>query len=124
RVVRPCMSLDVVAVFAAPREHGFQNFVESYNARWKRRIRGGLRLSSIAATQEASDRFNEAWRRRYEDRARAAPSRRPFPDGWRPSLQAPLRGSAVLIRRADENGNVRALGRSYPVDAARPHELV
>ena len=38
RVIRLCLSLGVTAVFAPPRETGFQAAVESFNARWQANV--------------------------------------------------------------------------------------
>ena len=38
RVIRLCLSLDVVPVFVPPRETGFQAMIESYNGWWQVRV--------------------------------------------------------------------------------------
>lgn len=122
RVIRLCLSLGVVPVFAAPREHGFQNFVEGFNARWKAVVRGQTRPASLAATRARSDQFVAAF---AAEHGRAdAPARRPFPSGWNLDLQQALCGQIVFIRRADEVGRVRVLLRDYDVDSSWAHRLV
>jgi transposase-like protein len=122
RVIRLCLSLGVVPVFSAPREHGFQNFVEGFNARWKKGVRGQFRPTSLAATQRQSDLFVAAFR--AEHGRGAAPARRAFPSEWKLDLQLPLRGRIVFIRRADDLGRVRVLLRHYDVDRAWAQRLV
>ena len=39
-VVKFCLSLGVVPVFAPPREHGMQNAIESFNGRWQANVWG------------------------------------------------------------------------------------
>lgn len=122
QVIRLCLSLEVVPVFAAPREHGFQNFVEGLNARWKKVIRVVHRPPSLATTKVHSDRFVAA---SHSVHARhGAPPRRAFPRGWRLDLQAPLRGRVIFIRRADEDGTVRVLLRRYETARSHAHRLV
>jgi hypothetical protein len=38
RVIRLCLSLTIVPVFAPPREPGFQNGVENLNGRWQEKV--------------------------------------------------------------------------------------
>lgn len=122
RVIRLCLSLDVVPVFAAPREHGFQNFVEGFNARWKKVIRETRRPTSLSTTAAASELFVEASR---EEHGQAdGPERRPFPQDWALDLQADLRGRIVFIRRADDLGRVRVLLRLYETVSEHAHRLV
>ncbi|MGO9270333.1 MAG: hypothetical protein ACLQOO_08800 [Terriglobia bacterium] len=47
RVVRLCLSLGVVPVFAPPRETGFQAMIENYNGWWQAKGLGALRASFL-----------------------------------------------------------------------------
>jgi hypothetical protein len=38
KVIRCCLSLNVIPVFVPPRETGFQASIESYNGRWQRAV--------------------------------------------------------------------------------------
>ena len=55
KIIRFCLSLDVLPVFAPPHETGFQASIESYNGRWQRGV----------------------WQRFHFDNLRAVPSREP-----------------------------------------------
>src|SRR5260370_40412084 len=49
RIIRLCLSLDVVPVFVPPRETGFQAMIESYNGWWQAKVWSQpLKLSIIA----------------------------------------------------------------------------
>ena len=37
-VIKFCLSLGVVPVFAPPREHGMQNAIEGFNGRWQAKV--------------------------------------------------------------------------------------
>jgi hypothetical protein len=124
RVSRVCLSLGVVPVFVPPRETGFQAAVEALNGSWQARVWARFAHRDLAGLQERSRRHVEALRGHRAARVEAAPDRRPFPAGWRPDLQAPLRGRLVYLRRTDAAGRVEVLGRSFAVDARWVNRLV
>jgi putative transposase len=47
-VVRLCLSLGVIPVFAPPREPGLQNAIESFNARWQAKVWNRWEHASLA----------------------------------------------------------------------------
>jgi hypothetical protein len=124
RVIRTCLSLGVVPVFAPPRETGFQAAIEGYNGRWQAKVWARFHHPSLDALQGCSDRYVAAHRARSAARIEAAPARRPFPREWKLDLQAHPRGRIVFIRRTDEKGRVQLLGHSFVVDAQWPNRLV
>jgi|GEM_PF-505853 len=126
RVTRVCLGLGVVPVFAPPRETGFQASVESYNGRWQAKVWARFRHASLAALTDRSDRFVAAARLRSAARIESAPSRRPFPDGWKASeaLRKPLSGRVVFLRRSNDKGQVEVLGRTFDVDKLWASRLV
>ena len=124
RVMRLCLSLDVVPVFAPPRETGFQAAVESLNGRWQAKVWARFTHESLEGLRGRSDRYVAAARVRSAARIEAAPRRRPFPEGWSLDLQARPRGRLVYLRRTGEQGAIELLGRRFEVDAAWPHRLV
>jgi hypothetical protein len=124
RVMRACLGLGVVPVFAPPRETGFQASIEAYNGRWQAKVWARFVHESLAGVQAQSGKFVAAVRQRAAPRIEAAPKRRPFPEGWTLDLQAHPRGRMVFLRRSDARGAVEVLGRGFEVDPLWPHRLV
>jgi hypothetical protein len=124
RVVRTCLQLGVIPVFAPARESGFQAAIENFNGRWYAKVWLRFHHASLADLQECSRRYIAAYRRRASVRIDAAPQRRSFPDRWRQDLQAHPRGLVIFIRRTSERGTASLLGRSFEIDPRWPHRLV
>jgi putative transposase len=124
RVTRLCLSLNVVAVFAPPRETGFQASVENFNGRWQAKVWSRFRFETRNALGAQSAKFITACRRRSAARIDGAPPRRPFPKGWIIDLQNIRTGKIVYLRRTSDKGQVNVLGHSFAVDANWPHRLV
>lgn len=124
RVMRLCLSLHVIPVFAPPLETGFQAAIESFNARWQAKVWARFHHDSLEALQTRSALYVTAYRSRAAARIEAAPARYPFPVGWRLDLQAPPRGRIIFLRRTTEQGQVTLLGHSFVVDPTWPHRLV
>jgi len=124
RVMRLCLSLGVVPVFAPPRETGFQAAVESYNGRWQAKVWARFQHASLAALQAQSERYVAASRTRHAARRDQAPLRRPFPTDWQLDLQAAPQGLIIFLRRTSEAGAVSLLGHTFAVAAQWSHRLV
>jgi hypothetical protein len=124
RVMRLCLSLEVVPVFAPPRETGFQAAIENFNGRWQAKVWTRFTHESLEGLQAQSGKFIAASRLRAAARIEAAPRRRPFPPGWRLNLQAHPHGRIVFLRRTGEQGAVEVLGHRFEVEATWPHRLV
>jgi hypothetical protein len=128
RVMRLCLSLGVVPVFAPVSEHGFQAQIEGYNGLWQAKVWARCHHESLGELGERSQAYVAAHRRRSATRREGAPARRPFPDGWRLDLQAhpgdgPL-ARVVFIRRTDEHGRVRVLGHAFEASPSWTLRLV
>lgn len=124
RVVRLSLSLGVVAVFAPPRETGFQAQIENFNGQWQRKVWQRWRFEDIPSLQAQSDRYIAAKRARLGARIDGAPPRRTIPPSWRLNLQATPTGRIVVIRRTNDAGEVRLLERTFPVCRWWTHRLV
>ena len=124
RVTRLCLGLGVVPVFAPPREHGFQNPIESYNGRWQAKVWSRFQHASLRTLRDRSDAYVRAHRERTAPRADAAPARRTFPKRWSLDLRSPLSGRVVYLRRTNDAGAVDLLARRFPVRVDWPHRLV
>jgi transposase len=124
RVMRLCLSLGVVPVFAPPRETGFQAAIENYNGRWQAKVWARFVHGSLEGLCQQSGKFVAASRLRAAARIEAAPPRRPFPKDWRLDLQARPKGRLIFLRRTDAQGGVELLGHRFEVDPLWPHRLV
>src|SRR5512143_1342816 len=124
RVMRLCLSLGVVPVFAPPRETGFQAAIENYNGRWQAKVWVRFVHDSLEGLCQQSGKFVAASRLRAAARIEAAPPRRPFPKDWRLDLQARPKGRLIFLRRTDAQGGVELLGHRFEVDPLWPHRLV
>lgn len=115
RVIRLCLSLGVVPVFAPPYEHGPQNLIEGFNSQWKNKVWRRRIYTSRADLREASARYIAAVIESRAKRIASAPSRRPIPSEWSLELGAPLRGRVIFLRRLDEDGAAQLLGHRFAV---------
>lgn len=123
-VVRMCLRLGVVPVFAPPREMGFQAGIEGYNGRWQAKVWARYEHASMEALQAQSQRYVAASRERSVVRIDAAPKRRAFPEIDPSAEPAPASGRIIFIRRTSETGDARILGRNFAIDALWPRRLV
>jgi len=124
RVIRLCLGLGVIPVFAPPRERGFQASIENYNGRWESKVWARFQHKDIADLTIRSDRYVVAYRSRMAQYIKAAPPRRPFPEGWKLDLQAHPQGRIIYLRRTSEKGTVDILGHIFSVDEHWLHRLV
>ena len=124
RVMRACLNLGVVPVFAPPREVGFQAAIESLNGRWQAKVWARFEHESLEGLKERSSRYVAATRLRSAARIEAAPPRQPFPEDWALDLQAPPRGRIVYLRRTGETGVAEVLGHRFEVAPSWPNRLV
>lgn len=122
-VVRACLALSVVPVFAPPREHGFQNPVEHFNGVWQTRVLARRHHETLDELAASSQAYVRALRARLAVRIEAAPERRPLPAAM-PDPGAPPAGRMVFLRRTGDAGEAIVLGRPYRVDPGWPHRLV
>ncbi|MFQ5756005.1 MAG: hypothetical protein ACE5H7_07890 [Acidiferrobacterales bacterium] len=88
-VMRLCLSLKVVPVFAPPRESGFQAAVENYNGQWQAKVWTRFVHGCVQALQARSAKYVTANRQRTAVRRESAPARRAFPAEWEMDWDAP-----------------------------------
>jgi hypothetical protein len=125
-VIRLCLALGVVPVFAPPRETGFQAAIESFNGRWQAKLWQRSTGLTLGALRVRSAAWIAADRRRSAVRIEVAPERAawPLPGGVLPDLDARPSGRIVFLRRTDRRGTVSVFNRPYHVDRQWPHRLV
>lgn len=124
RVMRLCLALGIVPVFAPPRETGFQAAIEQFNRRWQEAVWQRFHHRNLPALRAQSGLFIDAHRQRYALRLDQAPPRLPVPADFHLDLQAPPKGTVVFLRRCTAGGDASLLGRVFPVDRRWPHRLV
>lgn len=124
RVTRLCLSLDVVPVFAPPRETGFQAAIENFNGAWQAKVWNRFHFSTRGELTSRSRRFITAHRRRRAARVDGAPAQRPLLDDWSLDLQKIIDGRIIYLRRTSDTGTASLLGHTFPVDRNWPHRLV
>lgn len=124
RISRLCVALQVIPVFAPPREPGFQNAIEGFNALWQSKVWHRHHFSSVAYLAAASGRYIAAYRSKTALRRDAAANRRVFPKRFALDLAAPLSGTMIFVRRSDANGNANLLGQNFAVDRRWVHRLL
>ena len=124
RLVRFCLSLAVIPVFAPPRETGFQASIESFNGRWQAKIWNRFWFETLADLQARSNAYIAASHAQSAVRIEAAPARTPFPASWVFDPAWPPVGQLMFLRRTSEQGNAAVLGRAFEVDPRWAHRLV
>jgi len=124
RISRLCLALQVIPVFAPPREPGFQNAIEGFNGLWQSKVWQRHHCDDIASLAAVSARYITAYRAKTAPRREVAPARRRIPARFTLDLGAPLRGTIIYVRRSNENGDVQLLGKAFSVDEHWLHRLV
>ena len=81
RVSRLCLALQVIPVFAPPREHGFQNAIEGFNALWQSKVWQRHHCPDLASLVAVSERYIIAYRVKTAARREAAPTAADSPRG-------------------------------------------
>jgi len=124
RVLRLCLSLDVVPVLVPPRETGFQAMIESYNGWWQTKVWSRFQHQDLEDLQGHSQRYVTALRKQRTARIEAAPDRRPFPSDWKLDLKKRPSGRLVYLRRSNPQSEVTLLGKPWPLGQVWPNRLV
>jgi hypothetical protein len=124
RVIRLCLSLDVVPVFVPPRETGFQAMIESYNGWWQAKVWSRFQHANLEDLQGHSQKYVAALLKQRAARIEAAPDRRAFPAGWKLDLKKRPQGRLVYLRRSSGLSEVVLLGQTWPLGLVWPNRLV
>lgn len=123
-IIKLCLNLSVVPIFAPPYEQGFQNAVESFNARWQQKVWRRFHYDSLQQACQQSRKYVAASRMRNAARIEKAPQRREYPKDWGFDPREKVSGRIIYIRRTSEKGEVNLLGHSFAVSANWLHRLV
>jgi len=117
RIIRLCLSLDVVPVFVPPRETGFQAMIESYNGWWQVKVWSRFQHAHLEDLQGHSRRYVQALLKQRAARLEAAPDRRAFPEAWKLDLKKRPRGRLVYLRRKEPTSQPQILEVDYRLPA-------
>jgi hypothetical protein len=123
RVMRLCLSLEIVPVFTPVQEPAFQARLEHFNGLWQDKVWRRFHFTGYRDLRAHSAAYITARRQRAAPRIEAI-ARRPFPASWSLDLQAPPRGRLVFLRRTTADGAAALLGRHFSVDPQWAHRLV
>jgi transposase len=124
RIIRLCLSLDVVPVFVPPRETGFQAMIESYNGWWQAKVWSRFQHAHLEDVQGHSQKYVQALLKQRAARMEAAPDRRAFPEAWKLDLKKRPRGQLIYLRRSNGLSEVILLGRTWQLGQVWPNRLV
>lgn len=124
KVIRCCLSLNVIPVFVPPRETGFQASIESYNGRWQRGVWQRFHFENRADVQRQSEKYVEAVRRKNQERCKEAPTRETFPKNWKLEYSIKPKGKVIFIRRTTNDEYVETMGHWWKVKGAGEHKLI
>jgi hypothetical protein len=124
RIIRTCLSLDVVPVFVPQRETGFQAMIESYNGWWQTKVWSRFGHANLEDLQGHSQRYVAALRKQRAPRIEVAPERRTFPAVWKLDLKKRPRGRLVYLRRSNSLSQVTLLGQTWDLGQVWPNRLV
>jgi hypothetical protein len=124
KVIRLCLSLDVVPVFVTPYEQGFQGKIERFNGElqthfWRRKIFKNLKQITSALKE-----WVLVHRLTHQETILTAPKRRSFPKRRQRNDDAPLHGKIIYLRRTDGEGRIRFLEREFLVSEHWINRLV
>jgi transposase len=124
KVIRCCLSLNVIPVFVPPRETGFQASIESYNGRWQRGVWRRFHCADLIEVQKQSNLYVEATRHKNWERLEASPTRWQIPKDWKLDYTTKPKGKVIFIRRTTEDESVEVMGHWWLVQGAGAHKLV
>jgi hypothetical protein len=124
QVIRLCWSLDVIPVFAPPRETGFQASIERYNGPWQKSVWERFHFKNHQQLVEQSKKYVETFRDKKYDSIRSAPDRYEVPDNFVFCCDNPLKGTIMFIKRTNNKGWTNVQGNSWEIDDLWTNKLV
>jgi hypothetical protein len=102
RVIQRCLALEVVPVFATPRETGFQAAIAGCNAQWQAKVWARFHHGSLADLQAQSTPLYRCPPLQSHGASRSCPTAAAVPPRWRRQLDGPLRGQIIHLRRTSK----------------------
>jgi transposase len=124
KVIRLCLSLKVIPVFATPYEQGFQGKIERFNRELQEKFWRRKQFKNIKEIERRLAEYVQAHRLAHQAEIVTAPGRRPFPKRWQRDDAKSSRGKMIYLRRTDGSGRVRFLEREFLVSKHWINRLV
>ena len=124
KVIRLCLSLKVIPVFATPYEQGFQGKIERFNKEIQEKFWRRRRFKNVKEVQRHLDEYVQAHRLAHQGEIVTAPRRRHFPKRWKRDDTRPPCGTIIYLRRTDGSGRIRFLEREFLVSEHWINRLV
>jgi transposase len=124
KVIRLCMSLKVIPVFATPYEQGFQGKMERFNSELQEKFWRRKRFKSIREIGMRLAEYVQAHRLAHQAEIVLTPRKRPFPKRWKRNDTLPPCGKIIYLRRTDGSGRIRFLEREFLVSEHWINRLV
>jgi transposase len=124
KVIRLCLSLKVIPVFATPYEQGFQGKIERFNRELQEKFWRRKRFKNIKDIEKHLAEYVQAHQLAHQKEIVTAPKRRPFPKRWKRDDAKPPQGKIIYLRRTDGSGRVRFLEREFLVSEHWINRLV
>ena len=121
RIVHFCLCLGVIPIFTPPREQGFQNKLESFNAYWQQKVWQRRHFHDHGQLVRFNAAFVRAHQAKHAARRDAAPPRSAFP---RLVSRVPLADRVIFLRRADHSATAFLCGRSFNLPHSHAYRLV
>jgi hypothetical protein len=126
RVIRLCLSLDVIPVFVPPREIGFQANIERYNGLWQKGVWERFHFKNYQDVVKKSESYVEQYRDKKRTAIELTFERYEIPKSWKfqNDDNFPLRGKIIFIRRTNNKGCVNILGHDWEIDPLWTNRLL
>jgi hypothetical protein len=124
KVIRMCLSLGVIPVFATPYEQGFQGKIERFNGELQRCFWRRKTFKNINNVEQHLKEWIVEYNIAQQEKILAAPLRRTFPKNWKRNDTSPLKGKIIYLRRTDGEGNVWILENKFYVSEHWINRLV
>ena len=124
RVLRLCLQLGSVPVFAPPQETGFQAAIESFNGLWQVKVWQRTRFHGLKDLSARNVRYIQAHRDKTEPKRDVAPTRSKVPGDFAPDFQRALSGKVIYLRRTNAAGSVQVQGHTFQTDKHWINRLV
>jgi len=121
RIVHFCLCLGVIPIFTPPREQGFQNKLESFNAYWQQKVWQRRPFRNHRELARSNDAFLRAHQAKHASRREAAPPRTPFP---RVLARSPAADRVIFLRRADHKAKVSLCSQTFTLPSSYAYRLV
>lgn len=124
KVIRLCLSLNVIPIFVTPYEQGFQGKIERFNREVQEKFWQRKRFRNLNKINTNLKQYVMAHRLKQQGNILSAPLRRPFPKKWKRDDTKTPKGKIIYLRRTDGSGYVYFLEQKFLVSQDWVNRLV